>query len=311
MIAGYKIKYLSPHTSIKSYTLFGAFCWGYRFLKGKSSLETFLNEFEKNPKFLISSPFPLSQERLLFPKPVLPLKDEENLSIVEKLKRKPYKKAKYITQSVFEDFLNGKIKKQNDFMKNYKVKDGIIHQLNESIEKILKKEIIITHNEINRLNNTSKNLYFESGILSNEEYFLVKFLDEDFKEDFDTVLKFIEDIGLGRNKNIGWGRVKIIPLEKDFSFLNTRKNDTFITLSPMIPSENCLLNESFYTFSTYKSFTEGSFSEGKVKNKVVYLEEGSLIKVKDSNSFTGAISKTNNVFQYGLEFPIHLELNDD
>ena len=321
MIKGYKIKYLSPHTEIKSYTLFGAFCWGYRFLEGKSALESFLIDFQKEPKFLVSSPFPMFQGKLLFPKPTLLFYGEANISVLDKLKRKPYKKAKWITQSVFEDVINGKTKTQNDLIKNYKVNYSIIHKPTENVKELESKDVIFTHNEINRLNNKSNNLYFENGILSNEEYFLVKFLDSSFRDKFEMVLNIIEDLGFGGNKNIGWGKVRITPLEKDFSFLERNKSDLFITLSSIIPTGNCFLNKSLYNFSTFKSYTEGSFSQATVKNKIIYLKEGSLIKIKDKNSFAGEIKKFNlkkrsnvdfiNVFQYGIEFPVYLGWKDD
>ena len=317
MIKGYKIKYLSPHTQIKSYTLFGSFCWGYRLLKGKSALESFLKDFLEEPKFLISSSFPMAESKLLFPKPIFTLTNEKSIPVIDKLKRKPYQKANYITQSVFEDVLKGITKTQNDFMKNYKVKYGIVHKLDEDVEGIKIKDLVFAHNEIDRINNNSKNLYFEAGILSDKEYFLVKFLDKSFINDFKIVLNVIEDTGLGGNKNTGWGKVKITLLEKDFSFLMKEKSNMFITLSPIIPTENILLNKSLYNFSTFKSFTEGSFSQGNVKDKVIYLEEGSLIKIKNNKGVAGTIKTFNidedfnNVFQYGLEFPIYLEWNND
>jgi len=306
MIKAYKINYHSPHTEIKSYTLFGAFCWGYRFLNGKEKLEEFLEEFYKKPKFLISSPFPLINKEPIFPKPQLRLENEENLSIIDKLKRKPYKKASFISKSVLEDIIKGAVKTQNDLMKKYNVKGSVIVKNNEETGKIKNEKLIVAHNQINRLNNISENLYFENGEISvQDNYFLVKFFDESFINDFENILKIIEDNGLGGNKNIGWGKVKISNLEKDFSFLEKSKSDFFITLSPLIPSNNMLTDKSYYTFSTFKSFTEGTFNKSRTKNKVIYLEEGSL--VYRNGDFAGTIKKMENIYQYGLEFPVYLE----
>lgn len=315
MIKAYKIKYLSPHTSIRSYTLFGAFCWGYRLLKGNDKLEEFLKEFKEKPKFLISSPFPLVNNNFLFPKPNLILKEDTNIPVLEKLKRKPYKKAKYITEEVLKDIIKGEVKYQNDLMQNYKAKGSIIYKENEKIEKIDYREIIFTHNSLNRITHSSESLYFEKGIISNEEFFLVRFFDEHFKNEFEKVLNIIEDLGLGGNKNIGWGKVKIEPItDKDLSFLeNSPKSNQFLTLSPVIPTENLNTDKSLYNTFSFKSYSEGSFSKGELKNKVIYLDESSIIYAKDKNKFVGQLKKVGfieenkPIYQYGFEFPIYLE----
>ncbi len=327
MIKAYKIKYLSPHTNIKSYTLFGAFCWGYRFLKGNNRLEKFLKDFKKEPKFLISSPFPLVNNNFLFPKPDLILKEDTKIPVLEKLKRKPYKKAKYITEEVLKDIIKGKVKYQNDkdiikgevkyqndLMQYYKSKGSIIYKENEEIEKINYREILFTHNSLNRITNSSESLYFEKGIISNEEFFLVRFLDESFKNEFEEVLNIIKDLGLGGNKNIGWGKVKIEPVNKNLSFLeNSPKSNQFLTLSPVIPTKNLNTNNSFYNIFSFKSYSESSFSKGELKNKVIYLDESSIIYAKDKNKFVGQLKKVGffeenkPIYQYGFEFPIYLE----
>jgi len=320
MIKAYKIKYLSPHTSIRSYTLFGAFCWGYRLLKGNDKLEEFLKEFKEKPKFLISSPFPLVNNNFLFPKPSLILKKEKdnnklNIPILEKLKRKPYKKAKYITEEVLKDIIEGKVKYQNDLMKNYKAKGNIIYKDNEEIEKLTYRELLFTHNSLNRRNNSSESLYFEKGIISNEEFFLVRFLSKNLKNEFEKVLNIIEDLGLGGNKNIGWGKVKIEPItDKDLSFLeNSSKSNQFLTLSPVIPTENLNTDNSFYNIFSFKSYSEGSFSKGELKNKVIYLDESSIIYANYKEKLVGQLKKVGfieenkPIYQYGFEFPIYLE----
>ena len=315
MIKAYKIKYLSPHTDIKSYTLFGAFCWGYRLLKGNEALEKFLENFKINPEFLISSLYPLVNNNFLFPKPNLILKENPNIPILEKLKRKPYKKASYITENVLKDIIKGEIKSQNDLMEKYKVKGNVVYKGNEGIEKINKREIVFTHNSLNRITNHSESLYFEEGTISNSEFFLVKFTDKSVLKEFEEVLKIIEDLGLGGNKNTGWGRIKIEEIkDKDLSFLDSqKKSNQFITLSPVIPTENIEIEKSFYNTFTFKSYSEGSFSEGKLKNKVIYLDESSIIYAKNKNKFVGQLKKVGSIeqnkpiYQYGFEFPIYLE----
>lgn len=310
MLKAYRIKHLSPHTEIRSYTLFGAFCWGYSFLKGKRNLKNFLEDFYEKPKFLISSPFPFINEEPVFPKPLLKLESEENISLIEKLKRKPYKKAPFISRSVLEDIIKGEAKTQNDLMKKYKVENSIIIKENENIGKYESKSVLTIHNQINRIKNISENLYFEKGkLLGQDSFFLVKFFDESFINEFEKILKIVEDFGLGGNKNIGWGKVKIDSLNKDFSFLENRKSNFFITLSPIIPAENIIPEKSLYNFITFKSFTDGTFGKFKTKNKILYIEEGSILCKSENSDFVGVVKSLGDVYQYGLGFPIYLGWN--
>jgi len=310
MIKAYRIKFLSPYTTIKSYTIFGAFCWAYRLLYGKDRLEIFLKEFSENPKFLISSPFPVIEDIYLFPKPFFELKLSSDIKILEKLKRKPYKNAVYITQKVLEKIIKGEVKNQNDLMK-LNVKSGVIYDNDENLSSLnFGKNQIFVHNQINRINNESKNLYFEEGIVpfeNQEKYFLVKFIDESFINEFEKILKIVQELGLGGNKNIGWGKVEILEDYKNFSFLERKEMDKFITLSPIIP-KNIDLKNSYYNFYTFVSYTDGSFEKPKLKGKIDYIEEGSIIKKQDTKQFAGVLKHiSNDIYQYGLEFPVYME----
>jgi len=309
MIYAYKIHYLSPRTTIKSYTLFGAFCWGYKLLYGEEKLKKFLEEFKESPIFLISSPFPLLNNKPLFPKPILKL-IKEDVDIFQKLKRKPFKKAGFVSEEVFKDFLNGNIKTQNDLMKNYVEYKGIIFKENENIGEVEKKELHLIRNILNRLTSSSENLYFEIGQIVYSDYFLIKFIDKNFKEEFEKTLFIIEDLGLGGNKNIGWGKVKIKRFNYDFSFLYTQKSNNLITLSPIILKEN-MINNSLYELQTFKSYTDTTFYKPIEKKKVFYLLEGSILEKKEKQDFVGQLKSVgNNIYQYGFEFPIYIKVGE-
>jgi len=73
------IVYMYPKSSSVTWptsdTLFGAFSWAYRQLYGKKKLEMWLEDFCKNPRFILSSAFPClvgeNGDVLFFPKPNL------------------------------------------------------------------------------------------------------------------------------------------------------------------------------------------------------------------------------------------------
>jgi CRISPR-associated protein Csm4 len=190
------------------------------------------------------------------------------------------------------------------------VKSGVIYDNEENLDNInFGKNQIFVHNQINRIDNKSENLYFEEGFVpfgNQEKYFLVQFMDESFINEFEKILKIVQELGLGGNKNIGWGKIKISGDNKDFSFLAKNKTEKFITLSPII-AKNINLKESYYNFYTFVSYTDGSFDNSKLKGKVDYIEEGSIIKKQANNPFAGVLKKINDIYQYGLEFPVYME----
>lgn len=312
MIKVYQLEYLSPVTEINSFSLFGAFCWGYRFIKGEEALLKFIDGFKNEPSFLFSSPLPLAGSEILFPKPALKMKLEENIPLKEKLKRKPYKKARYVTLNVLKDIITGDTKYQNDIMTKYKVDNGVIYKEGENINFNLKnKSFLFTRNLINRQKNISENLFLEVSRLIDREVFFVRFISKEFLKDFEQIIDVIQDLGLGGNKNVGWGKVKIkerTDINLDLNFDNRKYS--FITLSSVIPTSNIDFNKSFYDVYMFKSFTEGTFQHSLTKEKVAFLKEGSIIKTLDKTRFAGQLKQVHSsskIYQYGLEFPVYLE----
>ncbi len=336
MLKLYRIKFFSPATPIRAYTIFGTICWAYRLL-GLDIDELFGKFKDENPPFLISSPFPIvevntahgKKEIPLLPKPVLPIANgfirEDNICL--KVLRKPIKKAKYITPEAFSEFVNNKQLEERVF---YEPKfcipeDGkadFISLNKEQIEKVLSKTKadISVRNMLNRETMKSEQLFTEESYYFADMYFLIKYIDESMIEKVEVCLKMVEDNGLGANKNIGWGRVSIneeTSSFKDFvEFVKSRlklKSDNFyMTLSPVLPQKEFMdLKESFYKVEPYKAPTDTTFGGNFIwKKKVLYLSEGSAIK-PSKKEFVGHLknvgSKEVKAYQYGFEFPLSLE----
>jgi CRISPR-associated protein Csm4 len=331
MLKTYIIDFKSISSPIRAYTLFGAICWAYRLAYSEEELIKFLKQFKDYPKFLISSPFPIVkgyicednsktlEEYYLFPKPILPLQKkfaENQADVCKKIERKSYKKAKFITEDVLKDFLNGKITEEKQLIENfeYKVYDkSIIYKADEEIKfKTSSKSDLLTKNIINRITNTSDNLFTEECFYYDRQFFLVKFFDEDFIKKFNDTLKIIELLGLGKNKNIGWGKISITEdTQGKLNWLNEYidNSNRFVTLSPIIPKSSIDLKNSFYEFEIYKSPIENSFSKYILKQKVLYLKEGSVIssKTQDYKGQLKKVVKDYEIYQYGLEFPLKVQ----
>ena len=325
MLKAYRLKFLSKSTPVRAYTLFGAICWAYR-LMGED-LEVLINKFrESNPPFLISSPFPIAESKcgfsLVFPKPVLSISDmiERESDICKKVNRKPIKKAKYVSFSVFIKILEGEIINERSLADAQKFEESrgvIVHKSDRACFEDFAG--LSVRNVINRVLVKSENLFTENYYLFSDRWFLVKFYDKTFIPVLEECFKLIEDIGLGANKNLGWGKVRIEPLEgfeMEISHLDSRvkPSEKLITLSPVIPKENSLdIDNSTYEYEVYKSPIDTTLGETLIwKKKVLYLREGTVLKRNDNFDWVGQAKYVGTddfgvkAYQYGYEFPVAL-----
>ena len=294
-----------------SYTLFGAISWGYRILYGEEKLKNLLQNFEKNnPEFLISSIFPRIGNTYYFPKPNLKAKrvDDSNFDY------KKLRKVSYIEFDILKKVLENEIK--NEF------------QLHEELtKKQIKEKVSLTakdaipHASIDRLYNTTEgagNFYFEEIVTLKEGYFLIAFNNEDVKKEVVAVFRFLQDIGFGGNRSIGYGKVIFGEPEpfKEIEKYFYNKTDRFILLSPIIPEkETYEFRNSFYDYFTFRGAVDNNYDFKDVdiwKEKVIYLKEGSILKVKNPKNFYGQLylSKSINgkkIYQYGLAFPLYIQ----
>ncbi len=339
MLKLYRIRFLSPATPVRSYTLFGAICWAYRLIGW--DVEELCGRFEHKPPFLISSPFPIVavevedekgsgvKEIPLLPKPILPIansfKREDDLCL--KVKRKPIKKAEYVTPQALKKLIGHSELEERAFYKSdYEIpekgKSNFIALKEEGIKRVPSKtrSDISVRNVLNRETMRSENLFTEILNYYPDMWFLVKYFDEGILSKVETCIKLVEDNGLGANKNIGWGNVEIEDSTELFSefinFIENRlvmeNNNLFMTLSPMLPTEGSMdFSTSYYRVEPYKAPVDTTFGERFIwKKKVLYITEGSTIK-PTSDKFVGHLKDVSalnvKAYQYGLEFPISLE----
>lgn len=339
MLRLYRIRFLSRATPIRAYTLFGAICWSYRLMGW--DVEELCKRFENNPPFLISSPFPIVavevegekrnkvKELPLLPKPILPIANsfrrEDNLCL--KVNRKPVKKAEYITPEALKKLIESKELEERTFYKSdfempEESKAKFIALKEEKIGRVLfkTKGSMSVRNMLNRETMKSEQLLTENFYYYPDMYFLIKYLDKEIESQIKACIELIEDNGLGANKNIGWGSVKIEESTNSFKtfldFIDRRlvvnNDELFMTLSPMLPTKGSIeFSYSYYKVEPYKAPVDTTFGENFIwKRKVLYLTEGSTIK-PTGDRFVGCIKtvSTLNVraYQYGFEFPICLE----
>ncbi|WP_457621972.1 type III-A CRISPR-associated RAMP protein Csm4 [Persephonella sp.] len=292
-----------------SYTIFGAICWAYRTIFGERELENLLNSFaNNNPSFLISSILPRKDGTYYFPKPNLKAKRGN-----QELDYKKLKKISFIDLALFKKVLDGVIKNELD--------------LNNEIEKNLHKIVSLTskssipHAKIDRLHGTTKgsgDLFFESITTLNESFLLIAVKDNDIKKKLRIIFSFLQDIGLGGNRSVGYGRIIFGEFEpfNDLEQYFQNQNDKFVTLSPVIPEKDTYnFSDSYYDYFTFRGAIDNNYDFKKIdiwKDKVIYLKEGSTLKVKTRKEIYGQfyLAKEINgkkIYQYGLAFPLYIQ----
>ena len=337
----YKIKLapLSPFQSIpKSDTLFGAICWGIKRLYNESKLIDILDDFQENPKFILSSSFPYlecNENHILFyPKTIasgLLISDIETMSEKKKDKvevvtqYKKFKKAEYVSLSIFEKMLNGFSEKdlfQEYYRKDIELEGNLIMIKKEhtdffqtSIPKL--KNELVQKNAIDRLTMSTGE---EGQTFYQEEYyssstfklhFLLKTDEIDFLK---PVFRYLEDEGIGGNRSTGKGRFKI-DIIGEMTLPDINNSKTFVSLSRFIPfgtEINLLSKTNCYEIFPCRSKvdSEAEFKGEDIwKARVMYLKEGSCLEAIERKEFYGRVPvvkeiKRNKIYQNGLAFPV-------
>lgn len=315
---------VSSFTSLPtSDTLFGAICWGIRIIYGEKELEDILSSINDNPKFILSSCFPLvkvgSKEVYFYPRPIRQdiISDDVNkitkdkdkkytIEIIEKLKK--FKKASYVSQEIFNEIQNGKTEKDIflEHLEGRIVLDNKMLFKKEEFESIFGnaqfkviEKISLPRNMTDRFTFSTTNggeiFYSEEYFFSEKValYFLVKTQDINYLL---PIFQYLQDTGIGRDRFLGKGRFKFSFEEKNnlFSNVSTESNSNFfLTLSRYIPNKkNDILTNGkmFYELITYYSKVDSIFEfkgEDVFKDKIIYIKEGSIFETKDKKEYYG------------------------
>lgn len=313
----YKID-ITPYSLFRdipsSYTVFGGLCWAYLILYGEDKLYNLLSQFENNnPPFLLSSLLPREEKNYYFPKPNLKAERKENSD----LDHKSLKKINYVDLDTVIQVLDGKIKTEYELnqLLQQKLKEGKLKKIS-----FLSKEPL-PHASIDRLYGTTQGsgtLFFDESVSIGESFLIVAVRDDEVKKELEAIVKLLQDIGIGGNRSIGFGKVKFGEFENFTQIENyfNQKTDIFITLSPLIPEPFTYdLQNSYYEYFTFRGAIDNNYNFQNVdiwKEKILYLKEGSTLKVKSQKNFYGSFLTAKNIngvkiFQYGLAFPLYIK----
>lgn len=339
------LKPQAPLTSVpSSETLFGALCWGIRLLYGESKLREMLSGFvSDDPAFVISSSFPVSSSgTLFFPKPKIKRLNPEEIRDVAKAyskfeyknpkeslfevvdKYKKFSKIPYLSETLFRSVLEGRADEKslfNDFTEERVIERSrflLKREEKELADKFIQDEIRV-RTRIDRLSNSTTGegqmFHSETKMISGgfSLFFILKTDNIEFLKPFLDRDKFLSDHGIGGDRNIGLNHFKVLMEEIDSKFEGGSKN--FVTLSKYIPSPgeiNVKSGRISYEVVPYVSRVDNSYDfqgERFIKDRVFYMNEGSLFESVEKKEFYGKVIEVCNIggkriYQNGLAFPV-------
>ena len=293
MLKAFIFKPLSPFKSFPTAnTIFGAICWGIRWLDSEEKLLETLEMFKTGrPPFIISAPLPWKGGKWVFPRPIhfIPMTPK---NVEEYKEYKKFKKTQWVSWEVFRKTLEEEPRKSFH---------GEKPQINKDV---------IPHASINRLTMTTVGgeLYNEEALWLFSFGVIVKFFDGSFAPLVRACLEFSQ---LGGNKTTGMGRCRLEetePPEGMEEFISQKSARAFL-ISDCFYDPEFDISNSFYDIKVQKPAVENGLTKRVWKNTFCYLTPGSQVQVKTPKGWYGGIKEvlkegSISVYQYGLGFPL-------
>ena len=303
------IKPLSTFPKLHSDTLFGALISAISELY-PDKVDYIINEFEgEKPPFLISSTFPVifngDDKVKFYPKLIV----GSDLTGIDSKIIKDYKKVDYVDEKLFNALINGEISEKellDDYEKYYRYSNLL---MSEKIDvDIGFGKNILPNNSVNRLVHETKIFYTQGDSYKNLGlFFLVKIIDEDFKEVLQSAIKFLKDRGFGRDISTGKGHFEY-SIDEDECDLENEDGNMFVTISRFIPTADDLKRINEYSFYEIDS-KRGRDKSGEIRKQVRFFKEGSIFPNYQKNY--GNIFKSgkdNPAIEYGYAFPVRFNM---
>ena len=276
-----KIIYLKPRsgyvTDLRSDTLWGALCWGIRYLWGEKELELLIENYKKGqPDFVISSVFPFKQqygkEKIpFFPNPLVlapAINREANDTIDDYRLRKKLKKIAWLNLTDFSNMLKGQLT-VDDLLIRLRKEEIRKNEAEEKREEYVplpetidlappeRFEYSMTHNTIDRLQGGTLQLPTSDGdtagqlFHAEETYWVdahndsdserpntgIYFLVEGNIEKIVPVLRLFRDLGIGADRTSGKGSFDFEVEDFELPEPTAATSNALMNLSLWLPTE--------------------------------------------------------------------------
>ena len=239
--------------------------------------------------FKISSAFPFKGSVFFFPKPLVSLVKPEGL---DPELDKQIKKAKFISQAIFERIINGET---IDFSSLYMLQDSKFWLTAEEMKSFHNESSLYCMIEnprvsLDRLTNASLDVFYFAEIHFAEDsglYFFIQFNDnKKVEKHFSAVLRFLGDEGIGGDRRLGKGLFQTEPFELD---LQVPESEQWTTLSLYCPTsseiQNGLLNDATYDVITRSGWVGSPDGLNLRRKSIRMFLEGSVFSGSASDHY--------------------------
>ncbi|WP_297444472.1 type III-A CRISPR-associated RAMP protein Csm4 [Desulfurobacterium sp.] len=283
---------LQSNTLLQSDTLFGEFCWHYRFLYGREKLENLINNYDTEPVMVFSNGFPEGY----LPFPVIPFRnlpvaEKKDIGIYKILKK--FKKQPFIEKKLWRELIeSGKEITAEILFENFTRKSNEKEAL-PSYRKAKQMHVTIDRRFGSHLEGhlfDKEYLFFNKG--SKIEIYC-KFNSKRITlEEVEQTFHFMGLNGFGGEKTTGKGKFEIVSIDES-DLPETANPNGFISLSTGMVKEGEI--EDYYArfFTKFPKHGPEVCPEGIniFKNPVILTKEGSVFKCKERKEVYGRIYK--------------------
>ncbi len=289
-------------TPLQSDTIFGEFCWHYRFLYGEEKLRNILGE---KPAVVFSNGIPEGY----LPMPIYPFGKNLNDIRLESgwceaqefyTRMKKFKKVAYVKKEIFEQFIP-KLPLKKVMFKLFEI---FLNELNEEDKKsrsFLTTKGVFIEGEITRVSIDRRSGKALEGFLFQERSYYTEYPISIYllydperveRKEIEETFKFMGISGFGAKKSVGKGKFKCEFKEWDLKETISGKGKlAFVSLSTGYPKDE-EIKDLYAEFLTKFPKHGREFGEAAIfKNPVVVTKQGSVFVPKEKKEYYGTFEK--------------------
>ena len=268
--------------TVHSDTLFSAICNTYALLYGEDELEHLLNQFGREPPFLLSSAFLFIEDMLTFPIPLnvnwskfmneSQNKKEHTYELIKKLK-----KVQFVSKEIFYSILRDE---QDILSETPNIEKNILFSSEETPPDEIYSILEAPHIALDRRSQSSS-IYHVGEVHYAPAcglYFFLK-TQSDYDSRIKAAIHLLGDEGLGGKRSSGKGLFNPVFLSNDYKIPHTPMDITLSLIFP-IQKELSIIKEGSYKMIMRKGWIYSPRIKSLRKKSVRMLTEGSTFPRK-------------------------------
>lgn len=299
------VSFMSP---LQSDTLFGAFCWSYRYYYGEKMLEQLLEEMKEKPTVIFSNAFPKGT----LPAPLGTRDVSADFETIESKveRRKAYQDHKKIKNARFVE--------REWFQK---IADGNCSGFTQGLKGEGFQEQASVHNMVSREDGIVKQIEGSGSLYAEDEFFCETGQEYDIyvlsslePEILKSTIQLMLMLGIGKNKSTGKGAFELCEWEEEHGLTDWKDSNAFMALSNFVPSQKDPVHGWYKTFVKYgKLDREYAAAEYPFKKPILFLQAGAVFLTQENRPYYGRclenVSARTNVVVNGYTIAVPLRLN--